>query len=308
MSTPAPLSASPPSDGPVPGDVTSSRVPAWRLLVRNPVTVASAVVLALVVTVGLTASSLAPYGINEIDVANALQPPSSTHWFGTDDLGRDLMSRVMVATTTSLQVAIVSVLIAFVAGVAAGVTSGFLRGWTDTIVMRVVDVMFAFPVILLALAIIAVAGPGLTTTMVAIGIVYTPIFARVARAAALSVSVEPYVQVSRTMGVGSWFILRRHVLPNIAAPVIVQTSLSLAFAILTEASLSFLGLGVQPPQPSWGGLLFDAQSFLASHWWLSVFPGVAILVTVLAFNLLGDGLRDIFDPKQRSIMEARMPR
>ncbi len=294
------LVAAPPAD--------SGRMAAWGLLLRNPVTVASAIVVLAVVLVALFAEAIAPQGINDVDVMNALQGPSAAHWFGTDDLGRDVFSRVLVATTVSLKVAIVSVGIAFLLGVTAGVVSGFVGGWFDTVMMRVVDVMFAFPVILLALAIISILGPGIGTTMVAIGIVYTPIFARVARASALSVSVEPFVQVSRTMGTRSSTILARHVLPNITAPIIVQTSLSLAFAILSEASLSFLGLGVQPPDPSWGRMLYDAQAFLGQAWWLSVFPGAAIFVTVLAFNLVGDGLRDVLDPKQRSIMEARARR
>jgi peptide/nickel transport system permease protein len=160
-------------------------------------------------------------------------------------------------------------------------------------------------VLLLALAIVAVAGPGVTTTMLAIGIVYTPIFARVARASALSVRVEPYVAVSRTMGTGHGYILARHVLPNITGPLIVQTSVSLAFAILSEAALSFLGLGIQPPQPSLGRMIYDSQGFVTMAWWMAVFPGAAIFVIVLAFNLLGDGLRDVLDPKQRTLAEAR---
>jgi peptide/nickel transport system permease protein len=289
-------------------DAASDRVASWRLLLRNPVTVASAIVLLIVVVVAIFAQALAPYGINEIDVPNALQPPSSAHWFGTDDLGRDVYSRVLVATTVSMQVAVVSVAFAFVVGVTLGIVSGYFGGPIDAVLMRIVDVMFAFPVILLALAIIAILGPGLATTMLAIGVVYTPIFARVARGSALAVRVEPFVQVSKTMGTSDAVILRKHVLPNITGPIIVQTSLSLAFAILSEASLSFLGLGVQPPQPSWGRMLFDAQAFLGQAWWMSVFPGAAIFVTVLAFNLIGDGLRDILDPKQRSVMQARRRR
>lgn len=289
-------------------DAGGGRVAAWRLLASNPVTVVSVLVLASIVLIALLSPVIAPYGINEIDVQNALQPPSSAHWFGTDDLGRDILSRVIVAATVSLQVAVVSVAFAFVVGVTTGLVSGYRGGWLDTVLMRIVDVLFAFPVLLLALAIVAILGPGLPTTMLAIGVVYTPIFARVARASALSVSVEPFVQVSRTMGTGNGFILFRHVLPNMTGPIIVQTSLSLAFAILSEAALSFLGLGVQPPQPSWGRMLFDAQGFLGQAWWMSVFPGIAIFVTVLAFNLVGDGLRDVLDPKQRSLMESRRGR
>ena len=283
----------------------NTRVSSWRLLLANPVTAISAMVLLAVAVVALGAPWIVPSGINDIDVPNALRPPSADHWFGTDELGRDVLSRVVVAVQASLRVAVVSVAFAAVVGVTIGLVAGYRGGWVDTIVMRVVDVMFAFPVLLLALAIVAILGPGVTTTMLAIGIVYTPIFARVTRASALSVRVEPFVAVSRTMGTGDTYILTRHILPNIAGPLIVQLSLSLAFAILAEASLSFLGLGIQPPQPSLGRMIFDAQGFVTMAWWLAVVPGAAIFVTVLAFNLFGDGLRDVLDPKQRTMIEAR---
>lgn len=286
----------------------STRVASWRLLLRNPVTVVSAIVLAVIGLVALTAQWIAPFGFNDIDVPNALAPPGGTHWFGTDELGRDVFSRVLVAIQASMRVAVVSVAFAVVVGVTIGVVAGYRGGWVDTVFMRVVDVMFAFPVLLLALAVVAILGPGATTTMLAIGIVYTPIFARVARASSLSVRVEPFVQASQTMGTGPMYILRRHILPNISGPLIVQTSLSLAFAILSEAALSFLGLGIQPPQPSLGRMIFDSQGFVTLAWWMAVFPGAAIFVTVLAFNLLGDGLRDVLDPKQRTMIEARRQR
>ena len=286
----------------------STRVASWRLLLRNPVTAVSAVVLAAIVVVALTAQWIAPFGFNDIDVPNALASPSGTHWFGTDELGRDVFSRVLVAIQASMRVAVVSVAFAVVVGVTIGVVAGYRGGWVDTVFMRVVDVMFAFPVLLLALAVVAILGPGATTTMLAIGIVYTPIFARVARASSLSVRVEPFVQASQTMGTGPMYILRRHILPNISGPLIVQTSLSLAFAILSEAALSFLGLGIQPPQPSLGRMIFDSQGFVTLAWWMAVFPGAAIFVAVLAFNLLGDGLRDVLDPKQRTMIEARRQR
>lgn len=291
-----------------PPELEAARLGALRVLAGNPVTLVSAVVLLVVLVLALTAPWLAPYGVNAVDVTRALQPPSGAHWFGTDDLGRDIFSRVVVASRVSLQVAFVSVSIAGVLGIAVGVVSGYVGGLLDTVLMRVVDVMFAFPVLLLALAIVAILQPGQATTILAIGIVYTPIFARVARASTLSVRHEPYVQVSRTMGTPALSILGRHVLPNITGPLIVQTSLSLAFAILSEAALSFLGLGIQPPAPSWGGMLFNAQGFLSQAWWMSVFPGAAIFVTVLAFNLLGDGLRDVLDPKQRTLVESRRKR
>ena len=284
---------------------THTRVSSWRLLLANPVTVVSAAVLVIIAVVALSANWIAPYGVNDVDVPNALRPPSGAHWFGTDELGRDVLSRVLVATQASMRVAVVSVAFAVVVGVTIGVVSGYRGGWLDTVFMRVVDVMFAFPVLLLALAVVAVLGPGVTTTILAIGIVYTPIFARVARASTLSVRVEPYVSVSRSMGTGHVYILGRHILPNIAGPLVVQTSLSLAFAILSEAALSFLGLGIQPPQPSLGRMIFDSQGFVTMAWWMAVFPGAAIFVAVLAFNLVGDGLRDVLDPKQRTMIEAR---
>jgi peptide/nickel transport system permease protein len=283
----------------------STRVASWRLLLRNPVTVVSAVLLGVVVFVAVAANWIAPFGVNDVDVPNALQPPSGQHWFGTDELGRDVLSRVLVAIQASIWVAVVSVAFAVVVGVTVGIVAGYRGGWVDTVFMRVVDVMFAFPVLLLALAIVAVLGPGTTTTILAIGTVYTPIFARVARASTLSVRVEPYVQMSRAMGTGDLYILGRHIVPNIAGPLIVQTSLSLAFAILSEAALSFLGLGIQPPQPSLGRMIFDSQGFVTMAWWMAVFPGAAIFVIVLAFNLVGDGLRDVLDPKQRTMIEAR---
>jgi peptide/nickel transport system permease protein len=287
---------------------TQGRVAFWRILLGNPVTVVSAVVLAVVLVVAVTAQWVAPYGINDVDVPNALQSPSGAHWFGTDELGRDVLSRVLVAIQASMRVAVVSVAFAVVVGVTVGVVAGYRGGWVDTVFMRVVDVMFAFPVLLLALAIVAILGPGVTTTMLAIGVVYTPIFARVARASTLSVRNEPYVAVSRTIGTGHAFVLVRHILPNITGPLIVQTSLSLAFAILSEAALSFLGLGIQPPQPSLGRMIFDSQGFVTLAWWMAVFPGAAIFVIVLAFNLFGDGLRDVLDPKQRTMLEARRQR
>jgi len=285
-----------------------TRVASWRLLLRNPVTVVSAAVLGVVVFVAVTATWIAPFGVNDVDVPNALRPPGGEHWFGTDELGRDVLSRVLVATQASMRVAVVSVAFAVVVGVAVGVIAGYRGGWVDTVFMRVIDVMFAFPVLLLALAVVAILGPGTTTTILAIGIVYTPIFARVARASTLGVRVEPYVQMSRAMGSGSLYILGRHIVPNIAGPLIVQTSLSLAFAILSEAALSFLGLGIQPPQPSLGRMIFDSQGFVTMAWWMAVFPGAAIFVIVLAFNLVGDGLRDVLDPKQRTMIEARSKR
>lgn len=272
-----------------------NRLRAVRALVRRPIAVVGLLVLAVVVVAALLGEQLAPYPANAVDVTRALQPPSGEHLFGTDELGRDVFSRVLLAARVSAQVALVSVSIALVAGVLLGVVAGYFGGWLDTVIMRSADVLFAFPVMLLAMAIVAILGPGLTTAMVAIGVVYVPIFARVTRASVLSVRTEPYVRAAVSLGARPGRIIGRHVLPNIAAPIIVQTSLSLAFAILSEASLSFLGLGVQPPEPSWGRMLFDARGFLDQAWWMSIFPGAAVFVTVLACNLVGDALRDVLD-------------
>ena len=278
---------------------------AWRLLLRNKASVVGIVVILVMVVLAVFGSFIAPYGANDIDVPNALQAPNLSHLFGTDDLGRDVFSRVVLAAAVSMRVAVIAVAISLVVGVIIGMVSGFAGGVTDTVLMRVIDVVFSFPVMLLALAIVAILGPGVNSATIAIGIVYIPIFARVARADTLRVRETQFVQAARTMGVSTPRILFGHVLPNISGPVVVQTSISLAFAILSEAALSFLGLGVQPPEPSWGRMLYDAQGFLTSAWWMGVFPGLAILVTVFAFNLLGDGVRDVLDPRQRTLLRNR---
>ena len=272
---------------------------------RDPLAVGGTIVLVLLVVVGVAGPWLAPAGVNDVDVEQMLRPPSGAHPFGTDELGRDVLSRVLVAARVSLQVGAVSVGIALVAGVTLGLFAGYYRGWLDSVLMRCMDVLFAFPVLLLAVAIVAVLGPGLLTAMVAIGVVYTPIFARITRAGVLSVREQVFVRAAVSIGASDLRIMRRHVLPNIAAPLIVQTSLSLAFAILSEAALSFLGLGIQPPAPAWGRMLFDGRGFVTDAWWLGVFPGAAIFLTVLAFNLVGDALRDVLDPRQLTLAEAR---
>lgn len=283
--------------------------PRWRetvsVLLKNRLAAAGLVVLLGLIVVAMLAGVLTRYGINEINVANRFAPPSAEHWFGTDDFGRDIYSRVVMGSRVSLQVGAIAVSISLVAGTLLGLISGYRGGWLDATLMRSMDVLFAFPVVLLAIALVAVFGPSLRNTMVAIGVVFTPIFARVVRGSVLSVRENLYIRAVRSLGASDMRIVLRHVLPNVAAPVIVQTSLSLAFAILLEAALSFLGVGVQPPQPAWGLMLSDAQRFMAQGWWLSVFPGLAIFVTVMAFNVVGDGLRDALDPQQRSIIESR---
>ncbi|WP_425560220.1 ABC transporter permease, partial [Kineococcus glutinatus] len=273
-------------------------------LARTPNAAAAALVPLAVVLVALLDDQLAPSGPNEVDVQNRLQGPSAQHWFGTDDLGRDVLSRVLLGARVSLQVGLVAVGISLVAGTLVGALAGYHGRWADAVLMRLMDVLFAFPALLLAIAVIAVLGPGTTNAMLAIGITYTPVFARVARAAVLGVREQVYVRASRSLGASDARLLLRHVLPNAAPPIIVQTSVSLGFAVLAEAALSFAGLGIQPPAPSWGRMLADGRGFLEQAWWMAVFPGAAIFLLVLSFNLLGDGLRDALDPQQRSAMEA----
>jgi peptide/nickel transport system permease protein len=276
-----------------------------EILLRNRLSLFGLIVLAVLVAAALFGSVLAPYDPTSVDVPNRLQAPSWDHLFGTDNLGRDVFSRVLVGAQVSLQVGFIAVGISLTAGVAIGLVAGFYSGIADSILMRTMDVLFAFPAILLAIAVLAVLGPGITNAMIAIGIVFTPIFARITRASTLVVKEEMFIRAARSIGASDLRLLARHILPNILAPIIVQTSLSLAFAILAEAALSFLGLGVQPPDPAWGRMLAEGRDFIAQAPWMGIFPGVAIFVTVLAFNFVGDGLRDALDPKQRSVIESR---
>jgi peptide/nickel transport system permease protein len=274
-------------------------------VMRNRLAVTGLVILVGLVLVALLAPVVAPYEINEIDVANRLSPPSGDHWFGTDELGRDVFSRVIIAARVSLQVGFISVGIALSIGVPIGLLAGYYGGWVDSILMRIMDILFSIPAIVLAIAILAALGPDLLNAMIAIGIVYTPIFARITRGSVLTLRDAVFVRAARSVGATDFRILATHILPNVIAPVIVQTSLSLAFAILAEAALSFLGLGVQPPNPAWGRMLSEGRGFFQQAPWMAIFPGLAIFMTVFAFNAFGDGLRDALDPQQRSIIESR---
>jgi peptide/nickel transport system permease protein len=288
---------------------TADHEPRWkqtlRVLWSNRLAAAGLVTLTVLILVAVFAPLIAPYGVNEQDLTARFDPPSLTHLFGTDDLGRDTFSRVVWGSRVSLQVGLISVGISLVAGTLIGLIAGYRGGAIDSVLMRLMDVIFSFPVILLAIAIVAVLSPSLFNVMLAIAVVFTPIFARVVRGSVLSVREEVHITAVRSIGASDARIVLKHVLPNVAAPVIVQTSISLAFAILTEAALSYLGVGVQPPRPAWGQMLQASQDVLDIAWWMSVFPGLAILVTVMAFNLVGDGLRDALDPQQRSVIESR---
>jgi peptide/nickel transport system permease protein len=276
-----------------------------RALLANKIAIAGAAFLLLVILLAVAGPTIAPHSPTATDIPHRLQAPGRHHLFGTDDLGRDVFSRVLVAARVSVKVGLIAVGISLIAGVLIGLVAGYYAGRADEILMRLMDMLFAFPAVLLAIAILAVLGPGVTNAMIAIGVVYTPIFARVTRASVLGVREEVYIRASQAIGTSDARIMATHVLPNVAGPVIVQTSVSLAFAILSEAALSFLGLGVQPPAPSWGRMLYDGRDLLSQAWWLGLFPGLAIFLTVFAFNVLGDGLRDALDPRQRSVVESR---
>ncbi len=272
---------------------------AWRRVRRHPHMVVGGSVFLALVLVAAAAPLVAGTDLYLMKPQDALWPPSQQHWFGTDEFGRDLFTRIVHGARLSLSVGLVAVGIACGIGVAVGLTSAYYGGLLDLGLMRLIDLMLAFPGILLALAIVAVLGPGLTNAMIAVGITGIPSYARVIRGAVLQAKTFLYVDAARAVGVPSPVILVRHLLPNVAAPIIVLSTLNMAAAILTAASLSFLGLGAQPPQPEWGALLNAGRNWLQRAWWLTTFPGLAIMVTVLAINTLGDGLRDILDPRLR---------
>jgi peptide/nickel transport system permease protein len=257
------------------------------------------IVVACVLT-SLLASVIAPYPPDEIHGRSRLAAPTRDFLLGTDELGRDILSRIIFGSRISLQVGVISVGLALLLGSALGLVAGFFGGATDNTLMRVMDVLFAFPAILLAIGIMAMLGPSITNAMIAIGIVYAPSFARLSRASVLSLKEMEFVEAARALGLSDVRIIVRHIAPNLLAPVIVQTTFNLSTAILTEASLSFLGLGTPPPAPSWGSMLSTSRRYAELSPWPAIFPGLAIMIVVLGFNLLGDGLRDVLDPRLRA--------
>lgn len=274
-----------------------SRSRVWTKLMSKP----SAILGGLLVTFFVAVAALAPVlpilDPTATDWLAVRKGPSAAHPFGTDEIGRDVMARMIWGAQASLMAGVVSVAIAVLLGVPLGVLAGFLRGWTDAAISRVTEALLAAPFLILAIALAAFLGPSLTNAMIAIGLSAMPIFIRLARAQTMAVMTEDYVESARAIGLGNGALILRYILPNIVPPVLVQSTLTIATAIIAEASLSFLGLGQQPPAPSWGSMLNVAKNFLEQAPWMALYPGIAIFLVVLGFNLLGDGLRDALDPR-----------
>jgi peptide/nickel transport system permease protein len=268
-------------------------------LVKRKGAVLGLIIIALFVAMAVLAPVLAPYDPVQQSWSTIRKPPSQLHWFGTDESGRDLLSRVIFGARASLLAGVVSISIALGLGVPVGLLAGYGGKWTDALISRITDAMLACPFLILAIALAAFLGPSLQNAMIAIGVTATPIFVRLTRGQVLAVKVEDYVEAARAVGNPPTRIALKHILPNILPALIVQATISVATAIIAEASLSFLGLGQQPPAPSWGSMLNTAQRFLTNAPWMAIWPGLAIFLIVLSFNMVGDGLRDALDPKER---------
>jgi len=272
----------------------------WHRLCKNRLTVAGMVILALFILAAVFADVIAPYPYGKQDLRSIGLGPSSAHLFGTDNLGRDLFSRVIYGARVSLQIGFVSTMISLIFGGILGAITGFYAGKADMIIMRIIDMMMAIPAVLLAIVISASLGPGVRNLMIAIGISSIPSYTRIIRASILSLRGDEYIEAARLCGDSDFRIIWRHIFPNILAPVIVQVTLGMALAILNASSLSFLGLGVQPPQPEWGSMLASGRSYIRQYPHIVVFPGLAIALLVLSLNMIGDGLRDALDPRMKN--------
>lgn len=278
---------------------SSLALDAVRRLLRDKLAIAGLTIMVVFLLTALLAPVLAPYDPIAQTLVDRRQTPSGKYLLGSDDLGRDILSRIIFGTRKSLQVGVVSVSLAIIIGALAGAISGYLSGWFDTLFMRLMDIMLAFPALLLAIAIVTILGPGLLNMLYAIGIVSIPAYARIVRASVLSVKEQDYILASQSIGARPQRVLFRHILPNCLTPLIVQGTLGIGTAILDAAGLSFLGLGAQPPTPEWGAMLGQGRFAVFSAPHIVIFPGIAIMLTVLGFNLLGDGLRDALDPRLR---------
>ena len=272
---------------------------AWRRFARRRAALLGVAIVISFIVLALGASWIAPLDPIATNWGAIRKAPSAAYWFGTDEIGRDVLSRVIWGTRASLLAGVVSVSISLMLGVPIGLAAGFLGGAVDTVISRITDAFLACPFLILAIALAAFLGPSLSNAMIAIGVSATPIFVRLSRAQVINVKVEDYIEAARAVGNPPWRIALRHVLPNITAPLIVQATLAIAAAVIAEASLSFLGLGQQPPAPSWGSMLNTAKNYVDNAPWMAIWPGLSIFLLVLAFNLVGDGLRDALDPRQR---------
>jgi ABC-type dipeptide/oligopeptide/nickel transport system permease subunit len=277
------------------------RARTWRAFKRNRPATIGLGILVLLVVMSSVAPLLTPYNPGEQALSQALTRPSAEHLFGTDHLGRDILARILFGGRISLFVGVMAVGLGLAVGVPLGLVSGYFGGWIDILVQRLADVLLAFPAILLALSLVAVLGVGLQNVIIAVGISVVPIFMRLARGSVLSIREQTYVEAARALGGSDWRIIRRHVLPNTLAPLIVQGTLSVGITILIAAGLGFLGLGVQPPTPEWGSMLGEGRQYIFNSSYMATFPGLAIVLSVLAFNLVGDGLRDALDPHLRTL-------
>ncbi|WP_439374130.1 ABC transporter permease [Bradyrhizobium sp. DASA03120] len=294
--TDAVLAATPVTDA---GELDSPARRARRRLFKRKAAVAGLVVLVVFILLALLSPLMVPYDPLATSWSLVRKPPTAAHWFGTDELGRDILSRVIYGARASLLAGLISVAIALGIGVPLGLLAGYRGGFVDALISRITDAMLACPFLILAFALAAFLGPSLGNAMIAIGITATPVFIRLTRGQVLSVKAEDYVEAARALGNPPWRIAVSHILPNILPALLVQATLSIAAAIIAEAALSFLGLGQQPPSPSWGSMLNAAQRFLTQAPWMAIWPGLAIFLVVLSLNLLGDGLRDALDPRQR---------
>lgn len=270
----------------------------WRRFRRRPVALTALVFLALLYVFAFTAPYVLPFGPNDFDYANVLNKPTATHWAGTDEFGRDIFARLMNGAKLSMFIGFTSVSIGASVGIVAGLMAGYYGGWIDSVTMRLSDVLFSFPGVLLAIGIVAILGPGLTNVIIAVAIFSLPAFARIVRSGTLALKESTYIEAARAAGASDAIIMGRHILPGTFSAVIVYFTMRIGTSILTATSLSFLGLGVEPSIAEWGAMLATGRNYmLAGEWHLTVFPGLAIFITVLCFNLLGDGLRDALDPK-----------
>jgi peptide/nickel transport system permease protein len=276
---------------------SAARAHALRRLLARPAAAAGIIVIAVFVGAAVLASLIAPYDAIATNFAAVRKAPSGAHWFGTDEIGRDVLSRVIFGARASLEAGVLSVLISLAIGVPAGLLAGYAGGKVDMLISRLTDALLACPFLILAIALAAFLGPSLANAMIAIGISATPVFIRLTRGTTLAVRAEDYVLAARAIGNPPWRIALLHVLPNIVPPLLVQATLAIAAAVIAEASLSFLGLGQQPPQPSWGSMLNTAKNYIDNAAWIAIWPGVSIFLLVLSFNLVGDGLRDALDPR-----------